>query len=91
MTSKEALNLLSFMKLGIDLGFFPDGLTGPSSTNSSWRPNRRICRKAPSRNCKLRNGMRCAPEIIREKLKQFPEPDIGHSPETGERKQREAR
>ena len=24
MTSKEALNLLSFMKLGIDLGFFPE-------------------------------------------------------------------
>ena len=29
MTSKEALNLLSFIKLGIDLGFFPDHCREP--------------------------------------------------------------
>jgi len=33
MSSKEALNLLSIIKLGIDLGAFPEEEAAPRSTN----------------------------------------------------------
>ena len=59
MTSKEALNLLSFMKLGIDLDFFPKN-AGSRSTSFLWKRNPRICRKARSRNWRPRSATRCA-------------------------------
>jgi len=82
MTSKEALNLLSFMKLGIDLGFFRDGHravidelfmeTQPAHLQKSSQQKLQV---------EERDALRAG--IIREKLKQFPEPDIGPNPEAG--------
>ncbi len=83
MTSKEALNLLSFMKLGIDLGFFPDGHrpvidelfmeTQPAHLQKSSSPQKLQVEERDA----LRAG------IIREKLRKFPEPDVGPIPENG--------
>jgi protein arginine kinase len=83
MTSKEALNLLSFMKLGIDLGFFPDGHrpvidelfmeTQPAHLQKSSSPQKLQVEERDA----LRAG------IIREKLRKFPEPDVGPSPDPG--------
>ncbi len=74
MSSKEALNLLSFLKLGVDLGLFPaDGratvdelfiLTQPAHLQ---RESRR--KLAPEE----RDSLRAA--IIRDKLKEFPKPE----------------
>lgn len=75
MTSKEALNLLSFMKLGTDLGLFPqeccmqiDELfmeTQPAHLQKSSQ------QKLAAEE---RDSLRA--DIIREKLKTFPKPDI---------------
>ncbi len=82
MTSKEALNLLSFMKLGVDLGFFPDVHravidelfmeTQPAHLQKSSQQKLQV---------EERDALRAG--IIREKLKQFPEPDIGKKSEPG--------
>jgi protein arginine kinase len=75
MTSKEALNLLSFLKLGVDLGFFPpekqneiDDLfivTQPAHLQSNASQQK----LTPEERDTLRA------EIIREKLKNFPTPN----------------
>jgi protein arginine kinase len=74
MSSKEALNLLSFLKLGVDLGLFPDEcaagvdelfiLTQPAHLQRSSQQ-----KLAPEERDSLRA------EIIRDKLKTFPKPD----------------
>jgi len=75
MTSKEALNLLSFLKLGVDLGFFPperqaeiDNLfviTQPAHLQSNAAQ--------PKLTPEERDALRA--QIIREKLKTFPNPN----------------
>jgi len=75
MTSKEALNLLSFLKLGVDLGFFPaerqaeiDDLfviTQPAHLQGNASQQK----LSPEERDALRA------EIIREKLKGFPNPN----------------
>lgn len=75
MTSKEALNLLSFLKLGVDLGFFPaerqaeiDDLfviTQPAHLQSNASQQK----LSPEERDALRA------EIVREKLKAFPNPN----------------
>ena len=75
MTSKEALNLLSFLKLGVDLGFFPperqqdiDDLfivTQPAHLQSNATQQK----LTPDERDALRA------EIIRGKLKVFPNPN----------------
>ncbi len=74
MTSKEALNLLSFLKLGVDLGHFPEEcqsaidelfiLTQPAHLQRGSKQ-----KLAPEDRDALRA------EIIRDKLKKFPKPD----------------
>jgi protein arginine kinase len=82
MTSKEALNLLSFMKLGVDLGFFPDGHR-PVIDELFMETQPAHLQKNSQQKLQVdeRDALRAG--IIREKLKQFPEPDIGNKPENG--------
>ena len=79
MTSKEALNLLSFLKLAVDLGLFPVEcgesiddlfiLTQPAHLQRNSQQ-----KLAPEERDTLRA------EIIRDKLKTCPKPDIGKVP-----------
>jgi len=82
MTSKEALNLLSFMKLGIDLGFFPDGHR-PVIDELFMETQPAHLQKSSQQKLQVEERDALRAGIIREKLKQFPEPDVGHPPETG--------
>src|ERR1700726_4165770 len=76
MTSKEALNLLSIIKLGMDLGVFPENQrlqvdelfieTQPAHLQKSSQQKL---------NAEERDHLRA--QIIRERLKLFPKPDIG--------------
>ena len=83
MTSKEALNLLSFMKLGIDLGFFPDGHRPVIDELFMETQPAHLQKSSPQKlQVEERDALRAG--IIREKLKQFPEPEIGQQqPEPG--------
>ncbi len=88
MTSKEALNLLSFLKLGVDIGFFPPDrqkdiddlfvITQPAHLQS--------IASQPKLDPEGRDTLRA--QIIREKLRAFPNPDTSKvvlpSPPTGE-------
>jgi len=75
ITSKEALNLLSFLKLGVDLGFFPPErqaeiddffvITQPAHLQSNA--------SQPKLSPEERDALRA--EIIRERLKVFPNPN----------------
>jgi protein arginine kinase len=79
MTSKEALNLLSFLKLGVDLGLFPAEsgesidelfiLTQPAHLQKNSHQ-----KLAPE----ARDALRA--EIIRDKLKACPKPDSAKVP-----------
>ena len=80
MTSKEALNLLSFMKLGVDLGFFPDGHR-PVIDELFMETQPAHLQKSSQQKLQVEERDALRAGIIREKLKQFPEPDIGHNPE----------
>ncbi len=74
MSSKEALNLLSFLKLGVDLGLFPSEhqatidelfiLTQPAHLQRNSQQ-----KLAPEERDSLRA------EIIRDKLREFPKPE----------------
>lgn len=75
MNSKEALNHLSFMKLGIDLGFFPE----------EWRvPNDELFMETQPAHLQKGSQQKLAAderdslraEIIRMKLAKFPTPDV---------------
>jgi protein arginine kinase len=75
ISSKEGLNLLSYIKLGIDLSFFPE----------SWRPvvDELVMESQPAHLQKGAPGKLAAEErdsmrsrIIREKLAEFPKPDF---------------
>ena len=81
--SKEALNLLSFIKMGVDLGLFPakcrlqvDELfieTQPAHLQKGLH--------AAKMGAEERDSLRAA--LIRAKLKQMPEPEIGKIPTNG--------
>jgi len=75
MTSKEALNLLSFMKLGIDLGFFPEECRQPiDQLFMETQPAHLQKNSQQKLAAEERDSLRA--EIIRDKLKSFPEPQI---------------
>lgn len=83
ITSKEALNLLSFIKMGVDLSLFPsksrlqvDELfieTQPAHLQKGLH--------AAKMGAEERDSLRAA--LIRAKLKQMPEPEIGKIPTNG--------
>ncbi len=83
ISSKEALNLLSFIKMGVDLGLFP----------GKWRLqiDELFIETQPAHlqkglqvlklGAEERDSLRAA--LIRAKLKQMPEPEIGKIPTNG--------
>ena len=76
MNSKEALNLLSFMKLGIDLGFFPEECSRPlDELFMETQPAHLQKGTAQKLAADERDALRA--EIIRAKLAGFPKPDVG--------------
>jgi len=80
MTSKEALNLLSFMKLGIDLGFFPGScLTAVDELFMETQPAHMQKSSTQKLAAEERDSLRA--EIIRAKLNAFPKPDIAGPPD----------
>lgn len=76
MNSKEALNLLSFMKLGIDLSFFPESCLQPvDELFIETQPAHLQKGTAQKLAADERDSLRA--EIIRAKLGAFPRPDTG--------------
>ena len=76
MNSKEALNLLSFMKLGIDLGFFPEECSQPvDELFMETQPAHLQKGTAQKLAADERDALRA--EIIRAKLAGFPKPSVG--------------
>jgi len=86
MTSKEALNLLSVVKLGIDLGAFPeDKRLAIDQLFIETQPAHLQKSTQQKLNAEERDHFRA--QIIRERLKSFPKPDISkvaREPETGD-------
>ena len=76
MNSKEALNLLSFMKLGIDLGFFPEPCRQPvDELFMETQPAHLQKGTSQKLAADERDSLRA--EIIRSKLAAFPKPSVG--------------
>jgi protein arginine kinase len=76
MTSKEALNLLSIMKLGVDLGAFPEERRLPvDELFIETQPAHLQKTSQQKLNAEERDFLRA--EIIRARLKLFPKPDMG--------------
>jgi len=76
MSSKEALNLLSVIKLGIDLGAFPEEKRlSVDELFIETQPAHMQKSSQQKLNAEERDHLRA--EIIRERLKVFPKPDIG--------------
>src|ERR1700759_1668732 len=75
MTSKEALNLLSIMKLGVDLGAFPeDKRLAIDELFMDTQPAHLQRSSQQKLTAEERDHVRA--QIIRERLKVFPKPDI---------------
>src|SRR5947207_8268917 len=75
MTSKEALNLLSIIKLGVDLGAFPEDRRLPiDELFIDTQPAHLQKRSQQKLNEEERDHLR--EQLIRERLKVFPKPDI---------------
>ncbi len=80
MTSKEALNLLSVVKLGVDLGLFPDGARVTIDELFIETQPAHLQKGAQGRKmtAEARDALRAT--LIRAKLKQLPEPDMTKVP-----------
>src|SRR5450755_2858638 len=75
MSSKEALNLLSIIKLGVDLGSFPEDRRLPiDELFIDTQPAHLQKGSQQKLNAEERDHLRA--EIIRERLRVFPKPDI---------------
>ena len=75
MASKEALNLLSIIKLGVDLGAFPEERRLPiDELFIDTQPAHLQKSSQQKLNAEERDHLRA--QIIRERLKLFPKPDI---------------
>ncbi len=75
MTSKEALNLLSIIKLGVDLGAFPEDRRLPIDELFIETQPAHLQKSSEQKlNAEERDHLRA--QIIRERLRVFPKPDI---------------
>ena len=75
MTSKEALNLLSIIKLGVDLGAFPEDRRLPiDELFIDTQPAHLQKSSQQKLNAEERDELRA--QIIRDRLRVFPKPDI---------------
>ena len=82
MASKEALNLLSFIKLGIDLGFFPDHCREPVDELFMETQPAHLQKTSPQKlSVEERDALRAG--IVRAKLKEFQKPDIHNKADGG--------
>ncbi len=76
MSSKEALNLLSYIKLGIDLGIFPENYRlDIDRLFMETQPAHLQKNSQRKLNAEERDALRA--QIIRDKLESFPKPDVG--------------
>ena len=76
MSSKEALNLLSILKLGVDLGVFSEDRRLPiDQLFIDTQPAH--LQKSSERKLTAEERDHVRAQIIRERLKLFPKPDIG--------------
>jgi protein arginine kinase len=90
MASKEALNLLSCLKLGVDLGFFPeDGRLLIDQLFMETQPAHLQKSSQQKLQADERDTLRA--DIVRSKLAKFPKPDSKKAIERGreERKEKE--
>ena len=75
MNSKEALNFLSFIRLGVDLGFFPSDFRLPvDELFIETQPAHLQKNSQQKLSAEERDALRA--EIVRNKLKTFPAPDM---------------
>ncbi len=75
MTSKEALNFLSFIRLGVDLGFFPAELRFPADELFMETQPAHLQKGSQQKlSAEERDALRA--DIMRAKLKRFPAPDV---------------
>ena len=75
MNSKEALNFLSFIRLGVDLGFFPPEFRLPTDELFMETQPAHLQQNSQQKlSAEERDALRA--EIVRNKLKTFPEPDF---------------
>ncbi len=78
MSSKEALNLLSFIKLGIDLSFFPEACRQPvDELFIETQPAHLQKGSTQKLAADERDFLRA--QLIRDKLTEFPGPDVGRA------------
>ncbi len=78
MSSKEALNLLSFIKLGIDLSFFPEECRQPIDELFIETQPAHLQKGSPQKlAADERDFLRA--QLIRSKLMKFPRPDVGRA------------
>lgn len=84
MTSKEALNLLSILKLGVDLGLFPNDEETPARTTidelfiETQPAHLQKGAQGQKMTAEARDALRAT--LIRAKLKSLPEPDTAKVP-----------
>lgn len=76
MSSKEALNHLSILKLGIDLGMFPERMRLPIDQLFIESQPAHLQRAVQKQKLPAEERDALRAEIIRDKLKKLPEPDI---------------
>lgn len=88
MTSKEALNLLSFIKLGIDLGFFPDHCREPVDELFMETQPAHL-QKASQQKLSVEERDSLRAEIVRDKLKEFKKPETHKKTDPNEAHQNE--
>lgn len=75
MTSKEALNFLSFIRLGVDLGFFPSECRLPADALFMETQPAHLQKNSQQKlSAEERDALRA--DIVRTKLKSFPAPDM---------------
>jgi protein arginine kinase len=79
MASKEALNLLSYLKLGVDLGFFPTEFQRPvDELFIETQPAHLQKSTAQKLQADERDALRAT--IIRSRLEKFPKPEQSATP-----------
>jgi protein arginine kinase len=75
MSSKEALNFLSFTRLGVDLGFFPSECRLPADALFMETQPAHLQKNSQQKlSAEERDTLRA--DIVRAKLKTFPAPDL---------------
>jgi protein arginine kinase len=79
MNSKEALNFLSLIRLGVDLGFFPDQYRLPTDELFMETQPAHLQKNSQQKlSAEERDALRA--DIVRTKLRTFPMPNISPAP-----------